>query len=162
MTVEIIQPQVNRVRILSVPAYVPPVDYEFEVTGGSTGTQPTFSGDPLFSGSYVKIGSLVHFEIQVDFDNITSFGSGQYYLDLPFESKFSYQFAAGCLHDISAGREYPIYGHVTAGESRIYLQSIDSQGNSAFNVDFTATAPVTLTSADNFHVSGSYITTAGD
>jgi len=55
----------------------------FVVQGGTTGTQPTFSGNPLFSGSYVKTGPMVHFRIDVDFDNITSFGTGQYYLDLP-------------------------------------------------------------------------------
>jgi hypothetical protein len=162
MTVEIIQPQVNRVRILSVPAYVPPVDYEFEVVGGSTGTQPTFTGDPLFSGSYVKIGSLVHFEIQVDFENITSFGTGQYYVDLAFPAKFNYQLTAGCLHDDNTGREYAITGHVAANASRLYLQSTDTQGGAVFNIDFTSTAPITLTTADNFHISGTYITTPGD
>ena len=161
-SVQVIQPQINRVRILSVPAYVPPVDYEFEVNGGSTGTQPTFSNTPLFTGNYIKIGQLVHFEIQVDFDNITSFGTGQYYLDLPFQAKFAYQLTAGCLHDQSTGREYAISGHVAAGESRLYLQSTDTQGGSVFNIDFTATAPVTLTTADNFHISGTYITTAGE
>ena len=37
------------------------------------------------------------------------------------------------------------------------LKSIDAQGNSAYNVAFTATTPVTLAVADNFHISGSYI-----
>lgn len=158
MAVEIIQPQVGRVRILGVTEYNPPIDYTFTVAGGTTDTQPTFSGDPMFYGRYMKIGREVHFQIDVDFDNITSFGSGQYYLDLPFTAKFNYQFAAGCLHDISASRDYPIFGHVTEGESRMYLKSIDSQGNQAFNVPFTATTPITLTTADNFHLSGTYIT----
>jgi len=38
------------------------------------------------------------------------------------------------------------------------LKSIDSQGNSAFNVNFTHNSPVTLSTADNFHISGVYIT----
>jgi hypothetical protein len=130
----------------------------FTVAGGTTGNQPTFSGSPLFTGSYVKIGSQVHFQIQVEFDNITSFGTGQYYLDLPFTSKYSYQFSSGCLHDVSTGIEYPIFAHVTAGSNRVYLQSIDSQGNSSYQVDFTYNNPITLTVADNFHVSGNYIT----
>lgn len=133
-------------------------DTAFAVTGGATGTAPTFNGSPLFSGSYIKLGGQVHFQIQVDFSNITGFGTGQYYLDLPFTSKYNYQFGDGCLHDVSTGLEYPIFGHVLAGSNRMYLQSIDSQGGSAFQVDFTSTAPVTLTVADNFHVSGTYIT----
>jgi hypothetical protein len=133
------------------------VDNEFEVAGGTLGTQPTFDGDPLFTGSYVRTGPMVHFRIDVDFSNITSFGSGQYYLDLPFPSKYNYQFASGCYHDISTGRDYPIFGHVEAGESRMVLKSIDASGNTAYNVPFTATTPVTLNAEDNFHVSGDYI-----
>ena len=60
MPVEIIQPQVGRVRVLSIPGYVPPAEVAFTVQGGTTGTQPTFSGDPMFTGSYVKEASLVH------------------------------------------------------------------------------------------------------
>jgi hypothetical protein len=133
-------------------------DIAYTIVGGSTGTQPTFSGDPLFSGSYTRTGALVHFQIQVEFDNITGFGTGQYYLDLPFTSKYNYQFASGCLHDFSNGREYPIFGHVFAGAKRVYLQSLDNQGSSTFQVDFTHNNPITLSTADNFHVSGMFIT----
>lgn len=133
------------------------VDTEFEVVGGSLGTQPTFDGDPLFTGSYVVTGPMVHFRIDVDFSNITSFGSGQYYVDLPFPSKYNYQFASGCYHDISTGRDYPIFGHVLAGESRLFLKTIDASGNQAFNMPFTSVEPVTLNAEDNFHVSGDYI-----
>lgn len=133
-------------------------DFAFTIVGGASGTQPTFSGDPLFSGSYVRTGALVHFQIQVEFDNITNFGTGQYYLDLPFTSKYNYQFASGCLHDFSNGREYPIFGHVFAGEKRVYLQSLDNQGSYTFQVDFTHTVPITLATTDNFHVSGMFVT----
>jgi hypothetical protein len=132
-------------------------DTSFTVAGGTLGTAPTFNGAPLFTGSYVKTGPMVHFRIDVDFDNITSFGTGQYYLDLPFPAKYNYEFTAGCLHDISATRDYPMTGHIYAGESRMLLKSLDASGNSAYAVPFTATAPVTLTTADNFHISGNYI-----
>jgi len=130
----------------------------FDVVGGTTGTQPTFSGSPLFTGFYVKVGPQVHFTIDVDMDNITNFGTGQYYMELPFTSQHNYQFASGCLHDISASRDYPIFGHVLAGSKQMLLKSIDAQGNAAFNVAFTHNAPVTLATADNFHISGVYIT----
>jgi hypothetical protein len=133
------------------------VDTSFTVAGGTLGTQPTFNGAPLFTGSYVKTGPMVHFRIDVDFDNITSFGTGQYYLDLPFPAKHNYEFTAGCLHDLSVPRDYPMTGHVYAGESRMLLKSLDASGNSAFAVPFTATSPVTLAVADNFHISGDYI-----
>lgn len=127
----------------------------FQVQGGTLGTQPTFNGSPLFSGSYIKVGSQVHFQIQVDMDNITSFGTGQYYVDLPFVAKYGYQIREGCLHDISADRQYAISGHVYAGESRLKLFYTSSNGQ---DQEFDHDSPVTLAVADNFHVSGTYIT----
>ena len=67
---------------------IPGTVNDFVVAGGVvSGTQPTFNGAPLFTGSYSRIGDLVHFQIQVDFDNITSFGNGQYYVNLPFPAR---------------------------------------------------------------------------
>ena len=83
-------------------------DTLYTVQGGTTnGTQPTFNGAPLFTASYVTSGDLVHFRINVDFDNITSFGTGQYYMTLPFNSKYSYYFREGHLFDFSTS---PISG----------------------------------------------------
>lgn len=132
------------------------VSIPFEVAGGSTGTQPSFTGDPLFVGTYTRWGNMIHFQIDVDFDNITSFGTGQYYLDLPFNAEHAYQFADGCLHDISENRDYPIFGHVNASEKRLFLKSLDAQGNTAYNVPFTSVLPITLSTADNFHIAGTY------
>jgi hypothetical protein len=131
-----------------------PVETEFTVNGGSLGTMPTFNGDPLFSGTYVKTGPLVHFQIQVDMDNITNFGTGQYYVDLPFPAKYGYQVREGCLHDISADKQYAIGGHVFAGESRLNLFFTDTNGQ---DQEFDHNSPITLAVADNFHVSGTYI-----
>jgi len=126
----------------------------YEIEGGTSGTQPTFTGAPLFSGSYVKIGNLVHFQIQVDMDNITSFGTGQYYVDLPFNAKYGYQFKEGCLHDFSSGKQYAIGGHVALGANRVYLTYTASNGQ---DESFTHSSPITLNVADNFHIAGTYI-----
>jgi hypothetical protein len=126
----------------------------FTVNGGTLGTQPTFDGAPLFSGSYVKNGPLVHFQIQVDMNNITGFGTGQYYVDLPLVPKYGYQFKNGCYHDISTGKQYAIGGHVYAGNSQMLLSFTDSNGQDA---DFDYNSPITLNAADNFHIAGSYI-----
>lgn len=126
----------------------------FVVNGGTTETPPIFNGDPLFSGSYIRIGDLVHFQIQVDMDNITNFGSGQYFVELPFNAKYGYQVREGCLHDISTGRQYSIGGHVYANNNQLLLSFTDSNGQDAA---FDYNSPVTLSTADNFHISGSYI-----
>ena len=131
----------------------------FSVNGGTTGIQPTFAGSPMFSGSYVKHGPMIHFQIQVDMDNITSFGTGQYYVDLPFPAKYGYQVRSGCLHDIGGEDQFAIGGHVLAGESRLYLNWTNTNGQ---DESFTSTAPVILQNNDNFHVSGDYIALIGD
>ena len=127
----------------------------FTVNGGTLGVQPTFTGAPLFSGSYVKTGPMVHFQIQVDMDNITNFGTGQYYIDLPLPSKYGYQVKSGCFHDISTDKQYAIGGHVFAGQSQLTLTFTNSAGQ---DEAFDYNSPVTLNVADNFHISGTYIT----
>jgi hypothetical protein len=127
----------------------------FTVNGGTLGTQPTFDGAPLFSGTYVKTGQLVHFQIQVDMDNITNFGTGQYFIDLPFPAKYGYQVKEGCLHDISSGKQYALGGHMYAGQSQMTLTFTNSAGQDDI---FDHNSPVTLNVADNFHISGTYIT----
>jgi predicted porin len=88
-------------------------------------------------------------------DNITNFGTGQYYVDLPFAAKYGYQVREGCLHDISTDRQYAIGGHVLAGQSRLNLFYTDTNGQ---DQEFDYNSPITLNAADNFHVSGTYIT----
>jgi hypothetical protein len=131
-----------------------PQEQSFIVQGGTGGTQPTFTGPPLFSGSYVKIAQLVHFQIQVDMDNITNFGTGQYYVDLPFPAKYGYQVREGCVHDISTSRQYSVGGHVLAGQSKLELNFTDSNGR---DTPFTHNTPFVLAIDDNFHISGTYI-----
>lgn len=134
-----------------------PVEVSYQVAGGTLGNPPVFNGAPMFSGSYVIVGPLVHFQIQVDMDNITNFGTGQYYVKLPFTSKYGYMFRTGCLHDFSTGREYHISGHVYAGSDTMGLFTSDTQGNSLYDFPFTSVEPVTLNAADNFHIAGTYI-----
>ncbi|CAB4137837.1 hypothetical protein UFOVP325_111 [uncultured Caudovirales phage] len=134
---------------------LPPSDVPFAVVGGTLETQPTFTGAPLFTGSYVKHGPMVHFRIDVDMDNITNFGSGQYYMNLPFTPKYNYQFTTGCFHDISTGNQYGIGGHVFAGNVQMRLTFTNSNGQ---DEAFDHNSPVTLNAADNLHISGDYIT----
>jgi hypothetical protein len=125
----------------------------FTVEGGTLGTQPTFTGAPLFTGTYTKWGNMCHFAIDVDMDNITSFGTGQYYIKLPFPTERNYHFSDGCLHDISTGDQYSVMGHVVAGSDELRLFSVASNGR---QVAFTSSVPVNLATTDNFHLAGPY------
>ena len=125
----------------------------FAVQGGALGAQPTFNGAPLFTGSYTLVGNICHFQVDVDMDNITNFGTGQYYINLPFASEHNYHLSDGCLHDISTGDQYAILGHVLAGSNQLRLFSTASNGR---QVPFEHNVPVTLSIADNFHIAGTY------
>jgi len=128
----------------------------YEAGGGTIGgTQPTFSG-PAISASYTRFGNMVYFSVQVNFTNITNFGTGQYYLTLPFVSRNEVKFSDGCLHDVSANRDYQIRGAVLADDNVLKLSTTDSQGNRIFDSAFTFNDPVTLTTADFFHIAGIY------
>jgi hypothetical protein len=99
------------------------------------------------------MGNIVHFAIDVDMDNITNFGTGQYYIGLPLAAKRNYIFRDGCIHDISTNRQYSISGHVLAGSTQLYLFSTASNGQ---DVPFEHNVPFTLATADNFHIAGTY------
>ena len=129
------------------------IDLDYQPLGGTDNIQPTFSGDPLISGHYNRIGGLCHFTIEVDFDNITDFGDGQYYLTLPFPAEHTFLVRDGCLHDISGSDQYAMSGHCDAGSDVLWLYSVASNGR---DVPFTYNVPVTLDVADNFHVAGVY------
>jgi hypothetical protein len=138
------------------PNYVPETQYAVE--GGTLGAQPTFNGAPLFLATYVQDETgLIHFQIQVDMDNITSFGTGQYYMTLPFSAKYGYKFRDGCLHDISAGKTYHISGHVNPNSNQITLWTTDISGQNVYDFAFAQGEPITLSTADNFHIAGTYI-----
>lgn len=124
------------------------------IEGGTTnGNQPTFSGNPMFSGEWTLIGNICHFAISVDMDNITSFGTGQYFMKLPFVSKNNYLLSNGCLHDNSTGDEYAILGHVPSGSDIMTLLTTTSNGKQN---PFTSSVPVNLAIQDNFHIAGTY------
>ena len=132
------------------------VDTPFTVVGGTAGDQPEFDGAPLFTGSYIRsVGGLVHFRIDVNMDNITDFGTGQYYVDLPFPAKYNYHFRDACLHDNSGTvRQYALSGHIYATQSRVTLWFTATSGQ---DEAFDYNSPALLTVADNFHISGTYI-----
>jgi len=130
------------------------VSTPYEPEGGTDGTQPTFSG-PAFTASYTRFGNMVYFSIQVDFDNILTFGTGQYYLTLPYDSKNEVKFSDGCLHQIGV-RDWQIRGAVLAGQNVMKLAVTAVQGNRIYDQAFTSTDPFTLTSSDFFHIAGTY------
>jgi hypothetical protein len=126
----------------------------YSVGGGTiSGTQPTFTGDPRFYGSYVRNGNLVFVRISVDFDNITGFGTGQYYVTVPYPAKYDMEIRNGYIVDDNKTDYYMLGGRLTAGSTQLTLWRVSSTRDEIFDYN----SPVLLTTSDSFHISGSYI-----
>jgi hypothetical protein len=123
-----------------------------DVSGGTDGTQPTFSG-PVFTATYTRFGDMVHFAYSVDFTNIVTFGTGQYFMTLPYDARRPYTFSSGSLRDDSGGTIYSIIGTVEAGSDVMNLSYLKSNGETE---PFEHNKPITLTTADSFDITGTY------
>jgi len=108
------------------------------------------------SGSYTRFGNLCFFQAKIDFADATNFGTGQYKITLPFATEEAIQFRSGCLHDISASRQYMISGHAAKDSADLLLFTTNLDSNQIFDSVFTYQYPVTVATADNFHIAGTY------
>jgi hypothetical protein len=128
------------------------VNTDYQPIGGTNGTPPVF--DPTdITGTFNRIGDLVHFAVAVDFTNVTSFGTGRYYLTLPYASKTKYTFSTGRFFDFSQSKAYLIVGTVQAGSSQLELFYL---GSSGILDNFTSTSPKALAPEDTFDIAGTY------
>lgn len=120
-----------------------------------SGTGLAFTGTPA-TGSYVKIGNLVTVQIDVDFDNVSNFGTGQYSLTLPFASKYHTDVFGGSIHKVvnQGVDHYSIKGHLSNGSTTFTVWAI---GSSAADQVFDHDSPVNIDTDDLFHMSFSYI-----
>lgn len=130
-----------------------PIPVAFTPTGGGEGV--TVDG-PAFSGRYTLIGNLCYFSYQVVMTNITNFGTGQFYMDLPFPTLKPFLGRGGCLHDADDGKQYQITGHADEGATRMNLFTGDVSGQNLYDFEFKQDEPITLTTADTFHIEGIY------
>jgi hypothetical protein len=120
-----------------------------------SGTGLTFTGTPA-TGSYIKIGNFVQVQIDVDFDAVTNFGTGQYSLTLPFPSKYHTDVFGGSIHKVvNQGIDhYSIKGHLSDGTTSFTIWAI---GSNAADQAFDHDSPVNLDTDDLFHMAFSYI-----
>ena len=128
------------------------VNTEFIPSGGTSGTQPVFDPNDL-QGSFNRIGDLVHFQVNILFTNVTNFGTGQYYVTLPYAPRTRYTFTGGQFDDDSQGKSYMIAGQVEPGTTTMWLAYLSSSGKWE---PFTSSDPRNLASADKFDIAGTY------
>lgn len=120
-----------------------------------SGTGLTYTGTPA-TGSYVKLGNAVTVQIDVEFDNVTNFGTGQYYLTLPFNSIYHTDVYGGSIHKaVNQGIDhYSIKGHLSDGSSLFSIWSVNS---SSLDEPFDFNSPIGVDQADKFHMLFTYI-----
>ena len=118
-----------------------------------SGTGLTYSSNPA-TGSYIKIGRLVHFTININCATVTNFGTGQYSVTLPFAPSVQYVFRDGQVYDDSAVQHYRILGEGIPSTTNMLLW----YGGTTNDLAFKFNTPVNpLSVADDWYVSGTYI-----
>jgi hypothetical protein len=118
-----------------------------------SGTGLTYSSNPA-TGSYIKIGRLVHFTININCATVTNFGTGQYSVTLPFAPSVQYVFRDGQVYDDSAVQHYRILGEGIPSSTNMLLW----YGGTTNDLAFKYNTPVNpLSVADDWYVSGTYI-----
>ena len=120
-----------------------------------SGTGLTYTGTPAV-GSYVRIGDVVTVQIDVTLANVTDFGTGQYSLTLPFNSRYHTDVYGGSVHKIvgPTTNHHSLKGHLSPAGNVV---SIWDLGAAAQDEQFDHNSPVILTTADRFHMSFTYI-----
>lgn len=128
------------------------INTAYQPSGGTNGTQPVF--DPAnITGTFNRFGNMVHFEIAVDFTGISNFGTGRYFLTLPYPARIRYTFSTGHLDDFSQSKAYLMVGLIEADSDVLELYYL---GSSGILEDFTSQAPKALAVEDSFDISGTY------
>jgi hypothetical protein len=120
-----------------------------------SGTGLAFTGTPAV-GQYSRVGKMITFNIKVNCTTVTNFGTGQYFLTLPFAPFNNFVFRNGGLHDTSANVHYSILGDSHAGSTSLELLYSRVQGSHAQDDPFDHNSPLTLATADFFYISGTY------
>ena len=116
-----------------------------------SGTGLTYSGSPA-SGTYIRIGKMIFYNIQVACTNVTNFGTGQYSITLPtgLNPQTSFQHLGG-LHKNTD--HYTLLADLGANSNTITLYH--PAANGAQDI-FSHNKPTTLTTAVTWYVSGTY------
>ena len=115
------------------------------------GTGLTYTGTPA-TGTYIQIGKLVHFMIQVHCSTVTNFGTGTYTLTLPTAPLNDYAFRDGGLH--SAGNHYALMADADESSTVMNLYYTSSSGK---DERMDKNSPKVLATTDYFYVSGTYL-----
>jgi hypothetical protein len=116
-----------------------------------SGTGLAFTGTPA-TGTYIRVGKMVFYNIQVACTNVTNFGTGQYSITLPtgLAPATSFQHIGG-LHKGAA--HYTLLADLAASSTSITLYHPTANGSQDI---FSHNKPTALTTSVTWYVSGTY------
>ena len=110
----------------------------------------TYTNQPAH-GTYIKIGKMVEFRITVSLTSVTNFGSGQYFLTLPFPAAYDTALRQGGLH--VGANHYSVMADTDPGSNLVDLWYNGSNGQ---DLPMDQNSPHALTTTDFFYISGVY------
>lgn len=139
-------------------------------TPNFTATGLTFTGSgathPTYNSHYVKQGQLVSFWIAVDCSTVTSFGTGQLNLELPFAplAGTMNHFSGWVFVDETANPD--MAGHIIVNADHLpntqtldlhYIKQQGGANSPVMEAMLMQNTPVVLTTATNIYINGTYI-----
>ena len=140
-------------------------------TPAFTATGLTFTGTgvthPAYNSYYVKNGKMVSFWIEIDLTTVTSFGTGQFFTEMPFMplTNTMNHFSGWCFVDPSvnpdnAGHAIMNIDHMpnTKTLDMHYLKQSGGANSPIMEAIFKQGTPVTMTTVTKIYVNGTYIT----
>lgn len=116
-----------------------------------SGTGLAFTGTPA-TGTYIRIGKMIFYNIQVACTNVTNFGTGQYSITLPsgLNPQTSFQHIGG-LH--KNANHYTLLADLGANSNSITLYHPAANGSQDI---FSHNKPTTMTTGVTWYISGTY------
>lgn len=113
----------------------------------SANNNMVYTGNPVLI-EVQRIGKMITANALIDFTNVTNFGTGQYYFDLPgsIPARAHDLVASGFVED--NGTVYTCFGTLAANDNKMYLFVPTSNGGSA-DLDYNTPAVLDTTSVIN-------------
>ena len=128
-----------------IPAFPNPVSYAPNIVN--------LTGETV-TGSYIKFGKMVYVAINVALTNVSNFGTGQYSFALPFASAYHQDVFAGSVHDQGTPVDHwSLKCHLGEGSTTATIWYLTRAGGDAvLDAVFDYNSPITLSTADQFHL----------
>ena len=113
----------------------------------SANSNMVYTGNPVLI-EVQRIGKMITANALIEFTNVTNFGTGQYYFDLPagIPNRAHDLVASGWVQD--GGTAYTCFGALEATDNKMYLWVPTSNGGSS-ELDYNSPAVLDTTSTIN-------------